>query len=409
MIGQAVMTALRSIWSKKTRSFLTMLGVIIGVSQIVALTGLGNGIKKDVSSQVTQLGSNILFVLPGKVQGSNGSFNPTVSIGASTLTEQDVLAIKQVPNITAVIPFGLIAGVPAVGDRQAFGTLVMASDANILDFLKTYKVINGHFFSAADEASKAKVIVISKDAAGKLYPNVSLTDVIGKETTLGKNTFTIVGVMDQTQTTPTFAEAGNSGGGLAVIPFTTAKDINSNTQIFRIGVQADANTDVKAMKKILTAKLKELHGVEDTTVFTQDDILKVVNNILGLITTAIVALASISLIVGGIGIMNIMLVAVSERTKEIGLRKALGATRGVILMQFLTESAIISLFGGAVGVAIVSIVSIIVKAQANLSIVINLNSILVAVGFSLGVGIIFGLLPALRAASKDPIDALRYE
>lgn len=410
MIGQAFITALRSIWSKKIRSFLTMLGVIIGVAQIVALIGLGNGIKRDVNSEVTALGTNILFVLPGKVQDASGNINPAASVGASTLTAADVTAIGQLPNIVNVIPLSLTATVPAVNGQQAIGTIVMASEPDWLDFLTMYKLSTGRFFTAAENNSHAQVIVVGKEPAARMFPGLGQKDIIGKEVQLGKNTFTIIGLFETAQTSSMFSTPGGStGGGLAVIPYQTSKALNPNTQIFRIGVKASDQADAKTVKSEIIAKLKDLHGADDTTVFTQDDVLKVVNRILGLITTAIVALSSISLIVGGIGIMNIMLVAVSERTKEIGLRKALGATRSSILFQFLTESAIISLLGGGIGVAIVSIASIIVKAKANLSIVIDLYSILLAIGFSLGVGILFGLLPAFRAARKDPIEALRYE
>ena len=405
----SVRTALISIWTKKTRSFLTMLGIIIGVAQIITLIGLGNGIKHDVTSEVTQLGTNILFVLPGKVQSANGSFNPAASVGASTLTDADVVAMKQLPNITGVTPLGLMAAVPTVGTKEASGTIVMASEPNFLEFMTMYKLIGGRFISIADTTNKSKVIVVGKDAAATLFPGVAVKDVVGKTIQLGKNEFSIVGVIEMSQTSSLFSSAGSSTGGLAIVPFTTAKALNTNTQIFRIGVKASDNADVKVIKKEIQQKLQQLHGANDTTVFTQDDLLSVIDNILSLITKAIVGLSAISLIVGGIGIMNIMLVAVTERTREIGLRKAVGATFWHILVQFLTESIVLSLFGGAIGVAIAEVASIIVKSKFDLTILVNWQAVLIATLFSLGVGVIFGLAPAIRAAKKDPIDALRYE
>ncbi len=409
MIGQIIASAFQSLWTKKTRSVLTMLGVIIGVAQIIALIGLGNGIKKDIASEITQLGTNVLFIIPGKVQTSSGGFNPAASVGASTLTDADVVAIRQLPDITDVMVMGLMAALPTAGTNQAAGAMVLAAQPNFLGFVNMYKIANGRFFTAAENDAMEKVIVLGKDAALQLFPDVDAAEVIGKTVTLGKNDFTVVGTVESTQTNSLFSSPGSGSVGLAIVPFKTAKDVNQNTQIFRIGVKASDSADAKAVKATISAKLKDLHGADDTTVFTQDDLLKVVDSILGLITKAIVALASISLVVGGIGIMNIMLVAVSERTKEIGVRKALGATRSSILGQFLTESVVLGLVGGAIGVGIVSVASTIVRQKAGVTIVVDWYSILVATLFSIGVGVIFGLLPAVRAARKDPIEALRYE
>lgn len=407
MIWHSVRTALISIWTKKTRSFLTMLGIIIGVAQIITLIGLGNGIKKDVQSEVTQLGTNLLVVLSGKVQTSQGGFNPASSVGTSTLTEQDLIELKKLPDVLDLTPMALVAGVPTVGSLTAPGAIIMAVAPSYYKYVSTSKIVAGQFFSEADSQAKKHVIVLDKAAQEALFPNAAAQDVIGKQVKLGKTEFEVVGTAATPATTSAF---GNSGSSAAIyIPFTTAKDINPTTQIFRIGVKATDTADVKVVKKLMQQKLQELHGADDTTVFTQDDLLKVIDSILSLITKAIVGLSAISLLVGGIGIMNIMLVAVTERTKEIGLRKAVGATFWHILVQFLTESVVLSLFGGAIGVAIAETASIIVKQQANLTILVDWNAILIATLFSLGVGVVFGLAPAIRAARKDPIEALRYE
>ncbi len=384
-----------------------MLGVIIGVAQIIALIGLGQGVKQSVADEVTQLGTNVLFVLPGKLQDAEGGFNPAASVGASTLTESDLELLKDQPEIITITPVSLLAGIPALGEKQALGTMTVAVEPDYFKVMTTAKIVAGRYFTDEENTTAAKVIVIGKQPKQQLFPTESNEAVVGKTISIGKESFTVVGVLETPQSTSAFG--GNSFDNMVFLPYLTGKATNDNVQIFRIVLKIEPNADVNAFSTKIATLLKNAHGADDMTVFTQEDLLSVVDDILSLITTAIVGLASISLVVGGIGIMNIMLVAVSERTKEIGLRKALGATRASILWQFLTESAIISLLGGAIGVTIVLVASVIVQQQANLKIIVDLNSIMIATSFSLGVGLLFGLLPAFRAARKDPIEALRYE
>jgi putative ABC transport system permease protein len=407
MVGSAFSTALRSIWSKKTRSILTMLGVIIGVSQIIALIGLGQGVKQSVTEEVTQLGTNVLFVLPGKLEGEDGSFNPAVSAGASTLTESDLEKLKAMPEITTISAVSLLAGTPSTGETAAVGTLTVAVDPGYFEIANSMKLAAGRTFTEDENTAQRRVMILGSTPHERLFPNVSPADTIGRTVNVGKEPFEVIGVLTAAESSSPIG--GNEFNTMVFLPYQTGRATNENVQIFRIVMKIDPDLDVDQSARRIHDVLEAEHGADDITVFTQEDLLNVVEDILSLITTAIVGLASISLIVGGIGIMNIMLVSVSERTKEIGLRKALGATRGNIMLQFLTESAIISLIGGAIGVGIVTIAGIIVEAQVGLKIVINLNSILMATSFSLGVGILFGLLPAIRAARKDPIEALRYE
>lgn len=408
MIGQAFIIALRSIWSKKTRSILTMLGVIIGVAQIIALIGLGQGVKQSVAEEVTQLGTNVLFILPGKLEGEDGQFNPAASAGASTLVESDLALLKAQPEIIFMSAISLLSGTPANGQQAAIGSLTVAVDPDYFEINNTIKLESGRIFTDQDNIEARRVIVLGGGPKEKLFPGQATDQVLGKTVTVGKESFEVIGVLKAAQESAS-PFGGSEFNDMVFMPYQTGRATNENVQIFRVVMKINPDLNVDQFARKAHVLLEQAHGADDITVFTQEDLLNVVDDILGLITTAIVGLASISLIVGGIGIMNIMLVSVSERTKEIGLRKALGATRGNILLQFLTESALISLLGGAIGVGIATVAGLITDAKANLPIIVDLNSIMIAVGFSLGVGVIFGLLPAIRAARKDPIEALRYE
>ncbi|MBI4426855.1 MAG: ABC transporter permease [Candidatus Kerfeldbacteria bacterium] len=408
MFSQAFLIALRSIWSKKVRSFLTMLGVIIGVAQIIALIGLGQGVKDAVAKQITDLGSNILFILPGKFDTENGGFNPAATVGASTLTEGDYQAIRALPDITDGSVVSLLAGLPSVGERSFPAALNAAVEPSYYELAYNAELVAGRKLNQDDQTEKRRAVTIDKGARKVLFPGVDAGRIVGQKIKFGRQSYEVVGVMESPAQALSFGAP--SFENLILFPFETAKADFPNTQIFRIIFQTEETADVKVVAEELRELMLNRHDqTEDFTVFTQDDLLKTIDQVLGILTTAIVGLASISLIVGGIGIMNIMLVAVSERTKEIGLRKALGATRGNIMVQFLTESAVISLIGGAIGVGLVTVAGIFTEAKAGLPIVVNLNSVVIATSFSLGVGVVFGLLPAIRAARKDPIEALRYE
>lgn len=409
-LTNSLQTTALALWGNKIRSALTMLGVIIGVFSIITLIGLGEGIKKDITKEITQLGSNILFVLSGKVQTADGGINPAAAVGASTLTDADLKGIQEVPHVVDTAAIGLVAGIPVSDEGvEAQGTIIMAVEPSFFDYATIYKIVAGRYFTDAENVSHDRVLALGKEAAAMLYPSLDPASVVGKTVMIGKEAYVVMGIFEITQSTSLFSSSSGKGPGAVMIPFATAKEVNPTTQIFRIGVKVDESADAKAVAKDIRGKLQELHGVDDTTVFTQDDLVKVIDNVLSLITKAIVGLASISLVVGGIGIMNIMLVSVTERTKEIGLRKAVGASNRAILGQFLTEAIVLSLLGGAIGVIISSATGVIVKQQAGLTILVDARSVGIALLFSVAVGVIFGVAPAIRAARLNPIDALRYE
>lgn len=400
--------AITALWGNKIRSFLTMLGIIIGVFSIITLIGIGQGVKKDVTNEVTELGSNLLIVLPGQVSSESGGFNPSASLGASTLTEEDLSALAKLPEIIKSTPLSLLAGLPSANGAAAPATLALAVEPSYFDLMNTAPLVAGRFLTQEDLDEKSAVVVLDSAPRKKLFPDLTADQTLGKTINFSGHDFIVVGNIE---TPPSSGVFGGSGISNAMfVPYTTAKSLIHNTQIFRIVVQVDPEKDVKQVANLVRSTIKALHNnTEDFTVFTQDDLLKIINSIVNLITAAITGIGSISLIVGGIGIMNIMLVSVTERTKEIGLRKAIGASNGAILSQFLLEAVVLSLIGGGLGVLLSVIVSIPIHAQAGITVAINGTSAGIAFLFSFVVGVIFGVAPAIRAARLNPIDALRYE
>ncbi len=400
-----IKSALGSIWNNKVRSILTVLGVVIGVSSVTILISLGQGLKKDVSNLIQGLGTNVITIIGGKIDLKSGAganqTNPANLVSGDILTLEDVKSIQAMDGIETVSPVTLVNGNLKKDDKTVFPT-VMGADANILTAFQVLKIEDGHMFTADDD--KSKVIVISQDVKEALFNG---GQAVGEKVDLGKEEFTIVGVFGKNKSSSAFASELDR---VSLIPFGTATDLNKGeVKIFRIVAKARDDADAKTIGKQIHEVLLKNHGEENFTVLTQEDILDLFSQFLNMATALVSAIAAISLIVGGIGIMNIMLVTVSERTKEIGLRKAVGATKGAILFQFLVEAIVVTLLGGILGLAISFAASAIVASQTPLTPEISLPVVLIAVGISTLVGVLFGLWPALRAANKDPIEALRYE
>ena len=414
MIFQNIKMAFISIRSAKLRSFLTMLGIIIGVFAVLMMIGVGDGVKSQVSGQVSSLGTNLLTVTSGQLgstsssakngqqqKASGGGLNLAGALGSSTLTQQDVESIDKTKNVSKTAPYNIVTS--TVGYQQ-----LLTSSPFIIGTTPSYSSIRkeefaeGRFFTEEENLKESNVAVIGADTKQNLFADDSAE---GKQIILRGQKFSVIGVIQKADTGPSL---GASSDDVVYLPINTANKLSGSPQIFRILVEVNSAENIASTQKAITAQLSANHqGQEDFSVLTQEDLLSAFNTILDLLTSFVVAIASISLLVGGIGIMNIMLVTVSERTREIGIRKALGATSSNILSQFLIEAIILSVFGGLLGLGLSYLAGILVARLANITPVFSLKALVLALGVSLFVGVVFGVAPAIKAARKNPIQALK--
>lgn len=390
--------AFRSLLRNKTRSLLTMLGIIIGVSAVILLVSIGQGLQNYLLSTFESLGSNVITILPGQVGGGSG-LSSAPNLGGSKLTEKDVNDISHLGGavVEAAGAVEYPTNVTNTG-KNKFVT-VIGVDAAYLK-IRDITVGSGRTLTDSDTRVSRNVAIVGTSIVSSLY---SGADPIGKKITIGGQKFEIVGVLNQ---------IGGGSFGIDVnsyvfIPITSAEQVFGLHGIQVIGVKADSKEDIPVaisqIKKLLGKRLKS----DEFSVIDNSSLVQTVNQILGVLTLALGGIAAISLVVGGVGIMNIMLVSVTERTKEIGLRKAVGAKPGDILYQFLIESVVLSLGGGMIGVAIGALgawgLSFFIQTS------VSFWSVALAFGVSALIGIIFGVAPAARASKLNPIEALKYE
>lgn len=395
--------AFTSILRNKLRSFLTTLGVIIGVLSVILLTSIGNGLTVFIEEQFANLGSNLLIVSPGEIVSEEGGFNAdaaALSLVTSKLTEKDADNIRR-----AGYPLGAVAPVieGSIDIRTDQGKRKGYSLATTPDYsvLRNTKASEGRFFTDSDVTGNRKVAVIGSKIKEKLYEGV---DPIGTHITINSVRFEVVGVAES-------KSSGSFGGpdidSTVYIPISTARSALSQDKISYILVQSVDKASIERGKQRIKEILSRRLETEDFSVTDQSEILKTIQTILGTLTVGLAGIAAISLVVGGIGIMNIMLVAVSERTREIGLRKALGATPNNILVQFLIEAVVLSTLGGMIGILLGILGAMGIRAFFPAT--PSLDSILLAFGVSFATGVVFGVFPARKAAQLSPIEALRYE
>lgn len=389
--------AIGSILRNKSRSLLTTLGIIIGVTSVILLVSIGNGLQTYVSGQFKALGSNLIFIMPYEVADTFVGGGPPVT--SRGFNSKDVRAIRRLGYpITSVYPvIERAVKVAYRGDLKSKYSI--SSTANYAE-AKGLKMSKGRFFSSQEEERGRRVAVLGWDAADNLFGGV---DPIGKLISVGSTRYRVVGVV---------AKIGSSGFGPSMdnalyLPITTSSRQLNLDRFDHITVGVAVADQMETVKKMLDNYLTQTREKDEYSIMDQSQILETIGNVLGAITAAIGGIAAISLVVGGIGVMNIMLVSVTERTREIGLRKAVGATPNLIMAQFLIEAMVLSLTGGLIGISLGIGGSLLINIF--FPSFVSLFSIVLAFGVSAAVGIVFGILPARRAAKLSPINALRYE
>ncbi|HZN09621.1 MAG TPA: ABC transporter permease [Pyrinomonadaceae bacterium] len=401
-----IRVAFRALVRNKMRAALTMLGIIIGVSAVIAMVSIGQGASASVQAQIESIGTNLLFVSAG-AQNVGGVRSGTGDTGTNTLTVEDLDAIKrEVPSVSMVTP-SVNTRTQLVAGNQNWNTSLQGVSEQYPDIRK-WSVQSGAFFTDADVRTAARVIVIGQTLADTLYPG---SDPIGQTIRVTNLPFRVVGVMAAKGQDP----QGRDQDDIAFAPYTTVqKKVLGRDRVQIAYVSAISQDATYTAQSQITDLLRQRHKLtasepDDFTVRNMTDIAEAANETSQTMTILLACIAGVSLLVGGIGIMNIMLVSVTERTREIGIRMAIGARSSAVRTQFLIESIVLSLTGGTVGIILGVGLSLAIPAMLGWPTLVSMMAIVGSVIFSAAVGIFFGYYPARKAAALDPIDALRYE
>lgn len=398
-------TAIGTLRRNKGRSLLTMFGIVIAVASVVTVVGISQGVTDQVSEQTARLGKDVLTVLPGQVSPGGifdglGAFNQPVS---GTLSSSDIQTISQTPGVKTVLPLSMVGGGVVSGQDRRHHDIPIIGTTPDFPTLMGQSVTYGAFFDNSGDA--VNKVILGANVASELFDqNVPLGQTV---TILGQQ-FIVSGILGESQTVPFAANADFNGA--VFIANSEAQALTNNTaRIYEILVRATpAQAAIVAGR--LSDRLAGAHGGQhDFTVLRQGQTINVTNNILQLLTLLTVIVAAISLLVGGIGIMNVMLVSVTERMHEIGIRKALGATNRQVLRQFVIEAAVLSVAGALAGVLVAATTELILRIFTGLAPAPSWQAAATACLVSVAVGVLFGTIPALKAARKDPISALRNE
>ncbi|MBS7014009.1 MAG: ABC transporter permease [Veillonella sp.] len=403
MYKESFLMAWASLIANKMRSILTMLGIIIGVAAVIALVSIGNGVKQDIQNSISSLGSNLLMVMPGAprtpgVRPSAGSMK--------SLKVSDYEAISKLDGVKAASPMTNGSYV-VIYQNKNWTTSVSGVSYNYLD-VNNWSMKSGRFLSEKNVQNRERVAVVGKTVVKNLFGD---EDPVGAEIRVKNIPFRIIGVLNSKGS----GAMGNDQDDMVIIPYTTAMERVEGIDYLRmIYVVGKDENGIDRLQSDIENLLRVRHGIKDTNlddfnIQNMNSIMETMEETTGTLTLFLGAVAAISLVVGGIGIMNIMLVSVTERTREIGVRKALGATYSVIVTQFLIEAVVISLMGGIIGIILGIGSSKLIGMASGMSTVISIPTIVMSFAFSMAIGLIFGIYPARKAAKLNPIDALHYE
>lgn len=403
-IANLLKIALKALNNNKLRCFLTMLGIIIGVASVITMLAIGQGSKNSIKEQISEMGSNMIMIHPGNMQ--RGGVRQSAD-DMQTLKVADAESVRDIPGVAAVSP-SVTAGGQLINGNNNYPSTVYGVTSDYFDIRK-FKVKEGMMFSDADVKSAAKVCIIGKTVVDNLFPDG--TDPVGRVIRFGKIPLTVIGVLEPKGTN----SMGQDQDDVVIAPYTTVmKRILAIDYIHGIFASAVDESHTEEIIDAITETLRQQHKIKDDAdndfeIRSQQELSEMMNSTSDMMTVLLACIAGISLLVGGIGIMNIMYVSVTERTREIGLRMSIGA-RGVdVLSQFLIESVIISVSGGLIGIIVGVAATWLVNIIAHWPVSIQLYSIVLSFVVCTITGVFFGWYPAKKAAGLDPIEAIRYE
>ena len=395
-----------SIFRHKLRSFFAVIGIMVGIVAVIVLVSIGKGVEKDITKTIEGIGTNLIVVLTGKIDNSSGGFqtqmtNPANLISGDILKREDIDEIAKVEGVKAVAPVALVSGSIRKNDK-ASSSMIVGTNPQMKDVMTGFEIKYGRFIDASDDDKKN--IVVGDAVRKQIFDEKD--NVVGEKVDIGKEEYEIVGQLQKPK------DAGqlfsSDYDSIAIISMNEAKRLNKDEdKILRITVSANDSNEVSATVERIKQNMLLRHKDDEFSVLTQEQLLDMFSSIISILTAAVSAIGAISLIVGGIGISSVMFMSVADRTREIGIRKALGATGTLICFQFLIESVVLSILGGALGLILALVVNNIIASKTVIEPHLTSGVVILSVAFCTGVGVLFGLIPAVRASLKDPVEALR--